>query len=592
MREFQSQTIDFVKNGIERVAILDPPTGSGKTYSFRKIGELEKKAIIVLPNNLLANEVLKSFSNNAIVLNKSTIIKNNNLRKRKYNLDRVRTSDTIEDMVSKNAYVLTNPTVFYYLLLNHYSEGQKDDMLSRIVSRNVKTIIFDEFHIYSKDQISMIMGLVLIIPKSIKIIFSSATPQDYFLDLCNNVFNADQVRKISVKRTYDQTDQNDLLQGPIQLNIIGKSTHDFLTENIQLLNEGKWALILDSLRNVNRVEKILESRYSKDEIAIISAYHDPSYSSYSKSLENDSNLRIIISTNIIEQGINIDKQYTNFIIEPGLSINNTIQRIGRVGRGISSQSKIYFCLESGFLPPDAQGDTIDDIYNAFRAMAFPKRVQPPNPFGIGVYLSILLERLSGLAQSKIYGNLQGYGNKKVLAGLYSCRNVDETFSNDDGVRTIRRNCVPEIMTIKKWWPVYKKTIYNFISDQSQKVNLTDEEYDFEDNFLKTEYDEIWINKNKDILSITDKGYVVGAFNKKPRYDFNIAIQNLPDGQRKMPYSEIAFSAKRTIMDDIKALVEGNYCVGNDKIELLIKDILSVVKETAGLERLKLEVIND
>lgn len=590
MRKFQSELLEFARKGKERVAILDTPTGSGKTYSFKQVGSQDMKTIIVLPNNLLAKEVSKDFGFDSTVLNKESILYFTRKRIEKYNIQKASRSETIMEIISDKSHIITNPTVFYYLLLNHYSENEKEDMISILIKSNVKTIIFDEFHIYSKDQISMITACAMIIPESIKIIFSSATPPDYFIDLSKNVFGVDAVKYISTKRLYEGDVQRDLLQGPISLNIVYESTQDFVKNNINLFKEGEWVFILDSIRNVDAIGKILTSYYPQESVAFISAYYDSTYASYLEIKNEQQSYRIIISTNIIEQGININKKYKNFIIEPGQSINNLIQRLGRVGRGSIESSLVYICLSSGFKTPDESVQTIEDAYCLFKKMNYGKSMPIPKPFGIGVYVGLLLERMTPLAQDIILKNLKNYENKAIMAGIFSLKNVEEIFKNKEGLNKISKNCFPEIIEIKKWFENYKSTIYSFIASNSEKIKVID--YELDDNFLRTEYSYIWIKKNKEIIVNSSEGIVVGKFNTKPNYDFEVKVFNLPDGERILRYSEIAFKAKIIIMEELQEMLNEIYCEENEKIQRLRKDIISIINETAGLERLKMEVISE
>ena len=275
MRQFQEDLMNFVKTDEERVAILDTPTGSGKTYSFKNIGNEYAKTIIVLPNNLLAKEVAKDFGNNSVILNKESILEQVKKRIITFNLKSTSISETIAYMINDKSHIITNPTVFYYLIINHYNQLEKEDMITKLVKENLKTVIFDEFHIYSKDQISMIMACAMILPSRIKIIFSSATPPDYFLEFTNSVFGKEKVRYISIKRHYERNEKGDLIQGPINLNIVLQNTIDFLSKNKELLKEGYWVLILDSIRNVDQVGKFLIGIYPKDSIDIYLTFSFP-----------------------------------------------------------------------------------------------------------------------------------------------------------------------------------------------------------------------------------------------------------------------------------------------------------------------------
>ena len=588
MREFQEKVIKFLGEK-ERVAILDCPTGSGKTFSFRQTGKNGNKTVIVLPNNLLAAEVAVTFGNDAVVLNKESILRHVEERKIEYEIRYTSLSSTIEEMISKKLYIITNPTVFYFLLLNRYNNSTKDDMISIIVKNTVKTIIFDEFHIYSNDQITMLMAAALAIPKGIKIIFSSATPQYYFTEFCKEVFGDSEVSVISVVREYQKNESNTLLQGPIQMNILVSDAAGFVENNIENFKDGKWIFILDSLRNVDAVGKLLVNKYPRSDIAFISAYYDPSYKNYKKILEDENSYRIVVSTNIIEQGINLSNQFTNFVIEPGNSLSNLKQRIGRVGRGNEKQSVVYLCIPALSQSIEIKDNTIDEIFNVFNGMNFKEAITISAVHKVGVYLFMLSQKLTPLAQKIILDNVFSYNNKELTAGILACKNVEETLTNREGMKIIKRNFIPEIFSISKWWNNYKKTIYSFIPIGSDKLDVIDVNYNFDENFLRTQYNQVWLAKNKEILQASKKGVIVASFNSKPNYDFLVKVKNLPDGDKILLYKDIAFSARKDIIDQIKSILNQSDYESNSKIERLVNNILSVTKDTAGLERLELEV---
>lgn len=93
-----------------------------------------------------------------------------------------------------------------------------------------------------------------------------------------------------------------------------------------------------------------------------------------------------------------------------------------------------------------------------------------------------------------------------------------------------------------------------------------------------------------MLERTDAGYTVGPFNNKVNYDFEVKIKNMPDGSRTMNYKDIAFSAKTEIMTEIKNMLDDGSYEENERMECLKNDIISIIRETAGIERLKMEVL--
>ena len=63
-RGFQNRIYDFLtdKSQDNKIMILNAPTGSGKTYSFKFLEDSEGFSFIVLPNNFLIEEKVQEFS--------------------------------------------------------------------------------------------------------------------------------------------------------------------------------------------------------------------------------------------------------------------------------------------------------------------------------------------------------------------------------------------------------------------------------------------------------------------------------------------------------------------------------------------------
>lgn len=591
-REFQSKVSDFF-TGIKRVCVLDAPTGAGKTFAFKNLGTTEKKVLIVLPNNLLAKEVVKDLGSNAVLITGDTIQEKTLQRKRIYDPNYNPRSESIDEMIETHTYIITNPTVFYYLLINHYSQLSKEDMLATMIKRNIKTIIFDEFHIYSKDQISMIMASVLVVPNTVKIMFSSATPPQYFIRLCEEVFGSEKVEEINVKRIYNNYGNSDLIQGAISLKIVNRSAYDFITENLDLLKDGNWVIITDSIKSIDKIGKILNSNYPNDNIVFISAYYDPSYANYNEIRFTNKVPRIIVSSNIVEQGINIRKEYQNFIIEPGMTPDNTTQRLGRVGRGQLKESNVYLCFPSKLQSFGHNVNSMDILIEILKSLQYSKRIPEPTCFGIGVYVTFLIEKLGNHAREIVFNNIINYDNKTLNAGIYSCRNVNRTLDDEIGRNKIKSNCILQINKIYNWWKHYRDTIYDFIPSQADKVDVLDTDIQFSTNTLSTKYDRLWIHKNKNIIERNSEGYIVGNFTDKPNYDFYVLIKNIPTGgTAPLKYKDIAFKSWKHITEEVNKALENSKCPDNEKIQILIRNIKECTRETAGIERLIMEVIND
>lgn len=591
LRQFQLNMVQFVESR-KKAAILSAPTGAGKTHGFRLMGKTGNTILIVFPNNLLSNETFHAFKklegNDVALLNASSI---NSLMHEKRNLgfhDFSRRR-AISNILENKKFIITNPTVFYNLLNNYYTTDNKWDMLSELMKNNVSCIIFDEFHIYSKDQASMLLASTLLVREDVKLMFSSATLPSYLARLLAQMYGEDQFYEISVNRTSQQKPGSDLLQGRINLHIVRSSATDFIRKRHELFSSGKWFLILDSIKNIQEAFHELARYLNTSEITVISAYHDPSYETYIKIKEGISAKRIIIGSNIVEQGINPPDEYTNFMIEPGYTPESFIQRCGRIGRGSTETSELYIAMQSeagGF--PD-QLERIDDLYSVISNFRF-RHNPPPSIESVGTYLWFVLDRLTRNAREAVIENLKNKQvNTKLLAACFRAKKVD-TILEDRSWITANIHYVAELRDISNWWIDYKKSIYNFIPPQ-EEVHVFDSSEDFieYDNGFITEYSEIWIRKNKEIVSTKDGLMTVKDFLSKPDFDFDVYVSGLPFSVRvRMKYGDIYFKSRKEILSRFDLFYDRYFSIP-DGVKEMLEALKQCILATAGPERLKLDL---
>lgn len=591
LRKFQLEMVRFVESS-KKVAILSAPTGAGKTHGFRLMGKTGYAILIVFPNNLLSNETFQAFQklegNNVALLNASSI---NSLMNEKRNLgfNDFTQRRAISNILENKKFIITNPTIFYNLLNNYYTTNSKQDMLSELMKYNVSCVIFDEFHIYSKDQASMLLASTLLLRKEVKLMFSSATLPDYLPQLLKQVYGEDQVCNISVKRTSQKKLGSDLLQGRITLHIVRSSATDFIHKRPELFDTGKWFLILDSIKNIQEAFHELAQHLNPSEISIISAYHDPSYDTYMKIKEGISTKRIIIGSNIVEQGINPPDEYTNFLIEPGYTPESFIQRSGRIGRGSTETSELYIAMQTeagGF--PD-QLETIDDLYSLISNFRY-RHNPPPSVESLGTYLWFVLYMLTRNARDAVIENLKyRQVNRKLLTACFRTKKVD-TILEDRSWITANFRYVSELRDIFNWWIEYKKSIYHFIPLQNE-VQVFDTSDDFieYDSVFITEYSEIWLRKNKEIVSTKDGIMTVRDFLSRPDFDFDIYVSGLPFSARvRMKYGDIYFKSRKEIISRFDLFYKRYFGIP-DEVNEILKALRQCVLATAGPERLKLEL---
>ena len=607
-RDFQVEMKAFSSDKSSRICVLDAPTGSGKTYGFKLMSQLEGFTLIVLPNNLLAREVFESFKKDvSVALLTGPEIK----RFVELQISRGFTDFTkrkaVGQIISDNKIIITNPTVFYFIILNFYFYKHKDyedkkkrnlkgDHLSQLISQGLKLIVFDEFHIYSRDQRYMIFSIIASFRENIKIMFSSATLPTYIGEFSENLFGKANVKYIAVEREFVKTDNSRIIQGAIRLNVCsGIEISEFIEKNHSILNDGNWFIIADSIRNMDKIFKSLSKFFNREEIMMISAYHDPEYNGYLDLKLDPTKKRFVIGSNIIEQGINPPIDYHNYILEPGLEIENLMQRMGRVGRGTDFLSTIYVVIKSK-ISEMPEMSTVEDFYKfiqKFYGNSSPKGLIKRY---IGAYLGAIAENLSyGLKTTIIANTMASEEMKEILPFFYAYTNISKKLSNvmSPSTRTLRQY-IREIDDIALWWENYSNSIKHFIPSREQ-VELLDVSLEDEGIEFKTEYNKIWLIRNKEIIRKDHNTWVIGSFLNKSNNDFVVKVMGIPFSQnKKFDYNDISpYRARREILKAYSEWKRLNlYSISSsDELKLLFNDIEMVLDATADFERLRIE-IND
>ncbi|QRF75588.1 CRISPR-associated helicase Cas3, subtype CYANO [Thermoplasmatales archaeon] len=589
IRQFQLEMVRFAENSEKRVAVLSAPTGAGKTLGFSMMGNGSKTTLIVFPNNLLSNETLHTFNktgvNDVALLNASSI--NRVMREKKsMGFHDFTLRKAIGLILRNKKFILTNPTVFYNLLTNHYSQQSREDMLSELMRNNLSTVIFDEFHIYSRDQTSMILASTLLLRNDVKLMFASATLPNYLNQLLIEMYGEDQVCKITVERTQQRSEGSEVLQGKLNIHIYKGTAIDFIRSNPKIFESGKWFLILDSIRNIHEANQEFVPRIAQSNIMLISAYHDPSYETYAMVKNGMIGKRIIIGSNVVEQGINPPCEYTNFLIEPGYSLESFIQRAGRIGRGSSVVSELYIAIKTNVSNFPEKVEKIDDLFDFISDFGFGYE-RPPWMKSLGTYLWFIIDKLTANAKEAVLENLKkGSVNSSLLAACFSTKHLDMILGDKQFALGSSRILV-EIKEISEWWKNYKETIYKFIPSQNE-IQVLDTSEDFmETGGFMTEYSELWLRKNKEIVDEKDGMIIVKDFRDRPDFNFSVYVTGLPFASRvKMRYGDIYFKSRKEIIDRFKIFYK-QYFGLPDEIKDVLEALGNCILSTAGPERLVL-----
>ncbi|ARD84825.1 CRISPR-associated helicase Cas3 [Ferroplasma acidiphilum] len=591
LHPFQERMKEFADySNKKRVALLSAPTGSGKTFGFKNM-VVDGFIMILLPNNLLSEDVYQDFNNVPIgvsLLNAKSV--NQLLDKhKKEGFQDITKDKVIEELLSGSKICISNPEFFYYLILNKYKYYKLNDSLTDLLKDGLRLIIVDEVHVYSRDQINIILAILKLINNNIKIMFSSATIPNYFKNLVGLLFDEKNVLEISAEREYKKSPDNSILQG--QLNVTIPAIYnitDFIKDRIGLLKNGYWFIIADSIRNIQSIYNVLAaSSINKDEIGMISAYHDSGYLLYKEIFKNRK-LRIIIGSNIIEQGVNPPRYFNNYVIEPGIDIKNFIQRVGRIGRNSTDSSNLYIIFKNpiGNVNDIGKINTIDDLFD-FAAKKLPPKNLKYSARYIGVYASLISQYFSYKLQIVINDNInKDRDGAGFFSQYYRTRNTLEFIKKMQSDTKLYYNAIREVPEIKKiisWWEQYYTSITSFIPD-TRKV----EGFDIEEK-VKFQYDYIWARKNKIIINENNGVILVKGFNDRPDYDFNVSVSGLPFYSQSVPFRDVSpYKARGYIIDKMRQ------CIGDTTSDIaeyqsFIESLKDIIMATADYERLSMEV---
>ncbi len=590
LKEFQNKIIDFGKSDKE-VAILNAPTGAGKTYAFKEI-ELNGFILLLLPNNLLSNEVYNNFSSDTNVgLINSSSLNEYILNKKNEGFYNITKDRAINYIANGKKVIISNPEIFYYIILNKYKNGGHGDSLTDFIINGLKMVIIDEVHIYTRDQTKILFSILKLLNKNIKKLFSSATIPESTKELIYKLFDKNSIEFIDVEREYKRSNDNIILQGPVSVLIPDESeTSEYIKNNAENMKSGYWFIICDSIRNIDKVNnQLIKSGIKSGDIEIISAYHDPEYTGYKKIYDNGA--RIIIGSNIIEQGINPPMKYNNFIIEPGMDIKNFIQRFGRIGRNREEESNAIIVFKSE-IGKSKLYENIDNFGNFIEEIEkkLPEKDDILKAEYIGVYAALISDNfsfdLSRLIKENILSEEAGtefskwfFRTKITLSKLKDLQKDRKLFNNI-------RSKIRDLKNIMDWWNEYYNSIMEFIPDsiKVEGIDITDKH--------RFSYDYIWIRKNKNIVENKDCLLIVSDFKEKSYYDFDVSVEGIPFEKFKLPYKDVSpYKARSLILKRLKDEFDSYYDLdGNAKA--LIEGLKDIVYATADYERLFLGIDPD
>lgn len=278
-----------------------------------------------------------------------------------------------------------------------------------------------------------------------------------------------------------------------------------------------------------------------------------------------------------------------------MGIDNLMQRMGRVGRGVDTLSKVYVIIKSK-INEWPEITKIDDFYLFFQKFyrnnqgnSFIKRF-------IGAYIGAIVDNLSFGLKNIILQNMKSQEElKSLLPFIYAYLNISRILSstNSSLFNTWRRS-LRNIENISLWWKDYSESIKRFIPFQKQ-TELLDITLETENNGFITEYNDIWLRRNKEIIRKESGLLIIGEFLDSLNNNFQVEVNGIPfNSKTRMRYDEISPYRARYGIKKAYDEWENQYSYNissTQETKRFFDDIKMIIDATADFERLRIDTVD-
>ena len=497
LHEFQAIIRDVLDRP-EDCLFIAAPTASGKTLSFvlpsacNKLTIRRAKTLIISPTNLL---IAQTYEDIIDLIGKNPEIKDMKLSRINSKsfvgmgfLDRAK---KIRNDFTYNDIIISNPDIIALFLSGFYDLSNEERNKTEFTRARSTTdifseldvVIFDEYHVYSEEELGKIAALINLSQlngKIPKLIFTSATPQYKFKELLTAFrFTCFEYHVIS---SNEEVPNSRRIRGEIELTITDQHIMESLTPNV---NSGSKVLFLfdhkiDAERSRKKlIEMGLDGRYIQD----LTGFSNRA--TVKPSLTGDE--RCIIATNAAEQGLNLDVSISH--IEPGTYIENLTQRYGRIGRnGKPGAITIHLSNFQAEKISDRLSDFSDLVAELegifFKKDVFLSRIK--RHFAAFMALCTIGDKRGILAQ-QIEKSVQITKDITILTTYRAILGFNETVKE---LSNMKEPHPGDILDLKKWWGKFLLSI-GFFRGQSMDIVVGLER---DEGIMKTTDSIIWVKK--------------------------------------------------------------------------------------------------
>ncbi len=524
LHDFQLKIRDVSDSKIDCL-FVNASTGTGKTLAFglptfRKINVFQRpRTLIISPTNLLIDQIFKDLNESVA---KYPEIGNVKIKKltgieltEHFAISR---RQEIMNSFKQNEIVVSNPDIISLLLSGFYLTNAKlnptiktdrmrnpEDIFSRL-----DVIIFDEYHVYSEEEIGKIISFIILTRLTgirIKMVFSSATPNEKLIKILEQL--GLECESVNVKTSNIEEKNSRTVRGEILLyfsdkNIFNQLKGTDLSEKIRRLY--LFDHKIDAERSINF---LLKSGVREEEIQELTGWMQRSRPQKKYTNKED----FVIATNAAEQGLNLEG-VEKAHIEPGLFLENLSQRLGRIGRSGSSgevtvhvnkdiiknlpetaqsYDELLESLKIIFRTRESYSSRIKNHYAAFMSLCALRSVRPE-----------LKRQITDLLEAR-----SDNGIRDVFHALLNFNNIIELLK-----KTGKRRDMREINELNDWWEQFLSAL-GYFRGQSNTVIVKILRSD--GNFIISSEDLKWVKKwcRYATPKENEKEFLITGFNDIP-----------------------------------------------------------------------------
>lgn len=522
--------------------IITAPTGTGKSFAFplpiiqHKQSESFStlRCVIVSPTNALIEDMEREYKEKFPDLR---VTKLNRQKLDELNAKGPARWDALFEVLTANEVIITNPDLLNFVMFGGYARHKGQHEITQIFAR-VGYFVFDEYHLYDEEQIANIISWIIFAQATAagsrnKFVFASATAEPGLVGVLRQqgFEPAEMVEQISDQ----QTSSSRPIHGKIEVTFIkGTTPQDYLLQNSdsiqRLIKAGEKTLVI--------FDRMIDLRNSRNEIELefddVAVAEESGYFTKSKIKEDTANANLILGTNKVEVGVNLN--VTICLMQTGKHFANFIQRFGRVARDGNDGKVVVFLenkikeIEKAFagLNTISYYDFVEKCRN-IELLSDRKFYSEKVPQYLGAYFHIITQNLKDYTTRELFkSSLNLEGQTKYMHGLML--SIEAAIRKD--LRLANKSCGyrytrSDLAHWQGWWEIFSGTFKYF---RASKPDILIRDLTYKDGQQLTRYSLEWILRNREIVSFEDVGgeqcYVVSGL-REGKDELQYRIESLP-----------------------------------------------------------------